>query len=67
MNDNIPDSSGVYSDYLFTFRNKYVCEKFTLIKKQTNKKTTSRNSLVSDPLNWCLNKPSSIVRFVIKQ
>lgn len=37
MNDNIPDSSGVYSDYLFTFRNKYVCEKFTLIKKKEKK------------------------------
>lgn len=62
MNDNILNYSGIYSDYLFTFCNKYVPEKFRLIKKRG-----ARNSLVSDSLNCGLNKQFSVMRFVIKQ
>lgn len=38
MNDNVSGCSGTYADFLFTFCNKYVPEKFTLIKKMKGKK-----------------------------
>lgn len=63
MNDNIPDCSAIYSDYLFTFCHMSLSN-LHLLKK---KKKKARNSLVSDSLNCGLNKWFSIMRFVIKQ